>query len=1056
MKTLSCFGNQVDNQLEEIQKKLTEGRINEAHGLFEANTKTYIRAEDFLNLSYFIPYAGYIDDRRSLNGIKAAEDLLNFIASQSTDPRVLRQAWLEIHTYYVEAGKYQAAYEACEKALAYTLEITDHKPSEWAMIESNLGVIANYLGKPDLAKHHTFRAMEGYNLDPNPPKENIFNLYNDIGVRYWYESKWDSAEFFWLKGIDLLEEMEPTPTNKYFRKAMINNNLAAVYDVTGNPQESIRRVKMSIDLNQQFLDQAKGDPRYNRAMTSLFYGSANLAAVLKSLGNYRQALQIHEYTLAEKQKRFQPHHPEIIETLIHVGQAHKSMKNYTQAKKYLLQALAILELQEGEYFVQAGDAHHSLGLVFEAEENLTEAKKHFLIARENYQKAHKENYDYMYLDFLMSASRFFAGTQEEVLAYAFANEGLEYISNIDKQYSIPGLNQWVNMGVVAYKMGDYKASESYAEKSDDIILALLQKAKGSMDSIRMEYERPAATILKVKASYQLEKNRSIPFLKSAIAQLEQARTIMEKRKKTLNDDADLLLWVQQGEEINEYLIKLRLELLELTGENRIIDEILLVKESGVYSRIRSRLQQTKANRFSGVSEQILDKENRLRARLIDVFEEEDAVSAYLSLSDEWDELMREIQSAYPRYYQARFAPLQAEDIKLPDNLQAVRYFFISDQLKAVVFARGEQHLFNLNFEKELIGELMKHWDQPMALGRISNELYQQLWQPFEHLFEQERVLIVPDGVLFNLSFEMLVTSPVETFDAFAEKSLLLKHDISYSISLWLSSWLQQKKIKDNFIAFTPGFIDSMKEKYLIMLKDSSSVDREYLTLLPQPFTISLAQRAVSLFGGKNYAYEQSTPEAFRNIAGNNKIIHIGTHAESNNVSPAYSRLIFAKPLSPGSTQEENFVYAHEIYNIDMSSYLTVLTACETGKPVYQPGEGMISLSHAFQYSGSESLLTSLWKIDEKASMEITGYFYEYLQSGLAKDRALKLAKLQYLKTATGRTKSPQYWAGLVLIGSPDPIPGLNNRYTIIFWVVGILIFLVLIFIIIKKLNVKFL
>lgn len=1050
--SLTCFGNQVDKELGEIQKALSDGNAIEAKRLFEKYSHNYIQSEDFINASYFIPYAGYVNEKLSSNGIQSAEDLLNLITSRSAEYRVLRQAWLEIHTYFVEAGKYQLAYEACEKALAFTFNINDHKASEWAMIESNLGVIANYLGKPDLAKQHTFRAMEGYNQDPNPPKENIFNLYNDIGVRYWYESRWDSAEYFWLKGIDLLDQMDPSPTNQYFRKAMINNNLAAVYDVTGNAQESIRRVKMSIDLNKQFLNEAKDDPRYNRAMTSLFYGSANLAAVLKSLGNYRQALQIHEFTLSEKKKRFSANHPEIIETLIHVGQAHKSLKNYDQAKKHLLQALSALQLQEGDYFIQTGDAHHSLGLVFESEQNLTEAKKHFLLARENYQKAFKENYDYMYLDFLISASRFFASNGEEDLAYSLAYDGLQYVSNVDKENAIPGILQSINMGMVAYRLGNYEKAKSFAEKSEELIQLLLRKARGSMDSVRMEYEKPTATLLKVKSAYRLEEEPSDSFLKRAIEELEQARIILDKRKKTLNEDADLILWVQQGEEINEYLIKLKLELLEITGDKRLIDDVLLVKESGVYSRIRSRLQQTKASRFTGVSDQILERERQLRARFADVFEEDDAVSTYLSLSQEWESLMREIQHSYPRYYQARFAPLVPDDIKLPDNIQAVRYFFVADELKAVVYARGEKHLFNLHFEKDLLEELTNYWHLPVMLGNTSHALYLQLWKPFEHLLDKERVVIIPDGVLFNLSFEMLLNEAVGSFEGFAEKSLLMKHDISYNISLWLSSWLQQKKIKDNFVAFTPGFIDSMKEKYLIMLRDSSEIDNDYLTLLPQPFTINMAQKAAGLFGGKRFAYEQSTAEAFRNVAGKNKIIHIGTHAESNNISPAYSRLIFAKALHEDAAQDDNFIYAHEIYNIDMSSYLTVLTACETGKPVYQPGEGMISLSHAFQYSGSESLLTSLWKIDEKASMEITGYFYEYLQSGHAKDRALKLAKLKYLSTASGRTKSPQYWAGLILIGDPDPIDGLGYSNTWLYWLLAILIFLFVGFFIFKRLK----
>jgi CHAT domain-containing protein len=1038
----ACLGNDVDKELGEIQQALAENRVSDAHQLLETYTNSYIQAKDFLNLSYFIPYTGYVADKRGLNGISSVDELLDFIHTQSQDPRVLRQAHLEIHTYYVEAGKYQLAYEANERALEYTFLIQDHKPAEWAVIESNLGVISNYLGKPDQAKYHTFRAMEGYNQDPNPPKENIFNLYNDIGVRYWYEAKWDSAEYFWLKGIDHLNTMDSTPTNLFFRKAMINNNLAAVYDVKGNPQESIRRVKMSISLNQYFLENAKDDPRYNRAMTSLFYGSANLAAVLKSVGNYQQALQIHEYTLTEKQKRFNSGHPEIIETLIHVGQAHNSLKNYEQAKTRLIEALKYLEALEGEYFLQAADAHYTLGLVFESEKNFPEAKKHFLLSKQNYQDAFKGKYDYMYLDFLVNASQFFASIGEADLAYSFAKEGLNYISKIDGINSISGINQVLNMGLVAYNLGDYTDSKKYAEESENLFGVLLERASGNVDSIRIEFEKPRAILLKVKTNYQLEQDRPIGFLESNIQLLEQAISIMDKRKTTLSDAEDLAVWVLQGEEINDYLIKLKMELLEQTQNNGLITEILAIQESGIYNKIRSQLQQAKASEFGGVPSEILEEERRLRSGFAEIFEEAEAVSAYISLNEEWENLMQLLKSKYPIYYQTRFAGVSPEEIDLPEDLQAVRFFFVEEDLKAVVFAKGKPHLFNLEHKKSLIQTLMDNWDEPKVVGEISHLLYQQLWQPFEHLLEDERVLIIPDGELFNLSFEMLATAPISSFSEFSHKSLLARHHIYYNISLWLSSRQDKRKFSANYVAFTPGFVDSMKEKYLGLIKDSLYLDKAYLSLLPQPFTLTLAEKAAKLFGGKNYSMEASTPEVFRSQAGKNKIIHIGTHAESNNLSPAYSRLIFAKPAKPDPSIEENSIYAYEIYNTDMSAYLTVLTACETGKPVYQPGEGMISLSHAFQYSGSESLLTSLWKIDEKASMEITGFFLQNIKSGLPKDKALQLAKLEYLETAKGRTLSPQYWAGLVLIGDPGAIEGLGNKSSWVFWIAGLLILLV--------------
>ena len=104
----------------------------------------------------------------------------------------------------------------------------------------------------------------------------------------------------------------------------------------------------------------------------------------------------------------------------------------------------------------------------------------------------------------------------------------------------------------------------------------------------------------------------------------------------------------------------------------------------------------------------------------------------------------------------------------------------------------------------------------------------------------------------------------------------------------------------------------------------------------------------------------------------------------------------------------------------MNSALTVLTACESGRPGYQDGEGMVSLAHAFNYAGSQSILTALWKIDERSTATIMDDFSKKLLKGMPKDEALQQAKLDYYNTSDG-AMSPNYWAHLIVIGDPSPL-----------------------------------
>ena len=132
----------------------------------------------------------------------------------------------------------------------------------------------------------------------------------------------------------------------------------------------------------------------------------------------------------------------------------------------------------------------------------------------------------------------------------------------------------------------------------------------------------------------------------------------------------------------------------------------------------------------------------------------------------------------------------------------------------------------------------------------------------------------------------------------------------------------------------------------------------------------------------------------------------------------------------------------------------VLTACESGKPGYNDGEGLVSLANAVNYSGSKNILTGLWEIDEQSTAYITKQFILNIANGLSTDEALRQAKLSYLKENEGRILAPIYWSGLVLIGQSEVLElnsSQNNNYLIF---LSTIIGLLLIFLLILQLKKK--
>jgi CHAT domain-containing protein len=424
--------------------------------------------------------------------------------------------------------------------------------------------------------------------------------------------------------------------------------------------------------------------------------------------------------------------------------------------------------------------------------------------------------------------------------------------------------------------------------------------------------------------------------------------------------------------------------------------------------------------------------------------QDEKMKEYLNAIEEWNFFLEKLRVEYPRYYNLRYKTIikNFENVlqTLPENTSVVRYLFIDQELYALVADKQVRSIFPL--ESDSLEESISSLTEPdLTVNQTSAllfDLYNQLWHPISANIQHKKIIIIPDGVLFNLNFEILTPQRIASFKELAGKSLLAEYTISYQYSMLLiDNGATVTNIENNFVAFAPGFFDELKADYGSSRKDSMEMDRSYLYLLPQPFSFSLAKKIKQQWGGNAFLSHQSTENTFKANAGNHKIIHIGTHAESNNDRPEFSRLIFAKNTS----DEDNSLFVGEIYNCNLTSNLTTLSACETGKPGFQEGEGMISLAHAFNYAGSESMLTGLWKVDEQASAILLEAFYKNLANGFSKDEALRQAKLSYLQNTNGRMLAPQYWAGLIIMGDISPIDLKQQSSFWLFLLPGILLLL---------------
>jgi len=258
-----------------------------------------------------------------------------------------------------------------------------------------------------------------------------------------------------------------------------------------------------------------------------------------------------------------------------------------------------------------------------------------------------------------------------------------------------------------------------------------------------------------------------------------------------------------------------------------------------------------------------------------------------------------------------------------------------------------------------------------------------------------RLVILPDGKLNYLPFELLQTAPTTERKAYASIPFLLKkYAISYAQAVPAIFPSIRRQQQDTYLGFAPSY--------------DVQGGRSFTNLT---FNAGEIQQAADFWDGTAFLQAKASKSQFEAQAPTAGILHLAMHAMLNDSSPQYSYLQFTDaPL-----------YTYELYSQPLAAQLAVLSACNTGIGKLIEGEGVISLARAFQYAGCPSVAMSLWPVDDQTTAHLMLDFFQQLQAGLPKDEALRAAKLAYLDQAEPALAHPFYWAGINLIGDRSPM-----------------------------------
>jgi CHAT domain-containing protein len=173
------------------------------------------------------------------------------------------------------------------------------------------------------------------------------------------------------------------------------------------------------------------------------------------------------------------------------------------------------------------------------------------------------------------------------------------------------------------------------------------------------------------------------------------------------------------------------------------------------------------------------------------------------------------------------------------------------------------------------------------------------------------------------------------------------------------------------------------------------------------------------YHGKKVTGRLATERLFKQYASNYDILHLAMHTRVNDDYPLSSVLKFSPEQD---TTEDGLLHTYEIFGMKLNSRMVVLSACSSGSGKLEKGEGINSLARAFLYAGTESIIMTLWDVEDGASRKLITYFYEFLAKGHNKDKALRLAKLKYLDNLQYLKEGhPYFWSGYVVHGNNKPL-----------------------------------
>lgn len=401
------------------------------------------------------------------------------------------------------------------------------------------------------------------------------------------------------------------------------------------------------------------------------------------------------------------------------------------------------------------------------------------------------------------------------------------------------------------------------------------------------------------------------------------------------------------------------------------------------------------------------------------------------LNQQLEQLVARLQRDYPLYAAINHPrPVAADQLPLADDELLLAYALGEESSYLFVVRKGGvQRVLRIPIKQAVLEEKIKGFLEPFTNRhpqdfslQLASELYQLLLaEGLTAARPTDRLIIVPDGILGTLPFEILASRK----GASVSDSSYLGED--FAVAYYQSASLLSLKrtlpagqpSRTLFAVGNPDFASSAGvQQGFRGLAITPKQHGQQILFPPLPETETEVRRIAALLDTvvqpPDVLLRQQASEAMlkRSPLGDYRYIHFATHASLPGLIREVNEPFIL--LSQQDTQAGNdgFLTLSEVLELRLSARLVMLSACVTGVGKEVEGEGVVNFARAFQSAGAGSVVVSLWEVASEPAVEYVTYFYGYLKQGFPHAQALRLARGQMRSTYP----NPFYWGVFVLHG----------------------------------------